>query len=87
MIPQIRILGYAMGIDNEVCVLHSLAMDTCEQVQAFRSSLGWTQAQMAQFFGVDKSTVWRWENVKPPRSGVHMSILKRLAEESSNEQA
>lgn len=53
-----------------MCVTHIMAMTQVLDIKALRKSRGWTQEQMAQHFGVDKATVWRWEKGGVPDRGV-----------------
>lgn len=41
---------------------------TGAEVRAFRERLGWTLDRLAEALGVDRMTVWRWEQEarKPP---------------------
>lgn len=42
---------------------------SAEEILATRKRLGMTQQEFAEFLGVRKNTVWRWENgwtVTPP---------------------
>lgn len=42
-----------------------------------RKDRGWTQQAAADFFGVDKATVWRWENKGIPSRGVVRGAIER----------
>lgn len=46
-------------------------------IKALRTARGWTQDQMADHFGVDKATVWRWENEGVPTRGASRKALER----------
>lgn len=46
-------------------------------IKTLRERRNWTQADMANFFGVDKATVWRWENIRVPERGAARNALER----------
>jgi DNA-binding transcriptional regulator YiaG len=45
-------------------------------VKSIRSSLGVTQAQLAEVVGVDQSTVSNWENGQRPRGPARIILSK-----------
>lgn len=45
-------------------------------IKALRAARGWTQHDMAAHFGVDKATVWRWENIGIPSRGASRKALE-----------
>jgi transcriptional regulator with XRE-family HTH domain len=45
-----------------------------------RRRKGWTQTQMAEHFGVNLSTVWRWENEGIPERGATRKAIERELE-------
>ncbi len=47
-------------------------------VVALRGELGWTQQQLAEHCGVDRSTVSTWEQ-KPPTKGPALILLRQLS--------
>jgi len=47
-------------------------------IASFRTDLGWSQAKMAEKFGVDQATVSRWETKGGPKSGSARKLLDRL---------
>ncbi len=53
-------------------------MEQALDVKTIRSSLGLTQAQLAEAVGVDQSTVSNWENGAPPRGPAKL-LLQNLA--------
>lgn len=57
-------------------------MDTKIDIKALRTRLGWSQGRMAEYLGVDRSTVSRMESVKPetaqPQSGPVRRLLAQL---------
>lgn len=52
-------------------------MDAQIDITALRKVKGWTQDDMATHFGVNKSTVWRWENEGIPARGVTRKAIER----------
>jgi transcriptional regulator with XRE-family HTH domain len=44
---------------------------------ALRDTLGWTQQQVADYCGTDRSTVSRWEK-DPPSKGPALILLRQL---------
>jgi len=46
-------------------------------IKTLRKRRNWTQDDMAKFFGVDKATVWRWENEGIPKRGVARNAIER----------
>lgn len=46
-------------------------------IKKMRKARRWTQAGMAEHFGVDKATVWRWENEGIPDRGVTRKAIER----------
>lgn len=50
-------------------------------IRAIRAAYGLTQQGLADMAGVNLSTVWRWENGKPPR-GTALALLLRLRDEA-----
>ena len=47
-------------------------------IAGFRTDLGWSQAKLAEKFGVDQATVSRWEANGGPKSGAAKKLLDRL---------
>ncbi len=60
-----------------MCVMHITAMNEYLNLKQLRSARGWTQQQMADFFGVDKATIWRWENEGVPKRGPSRKAIER----------
>lgn len=50
-------------------------------LKAFRKERGWTQERLANELGVDKSTVWRWENDQVQLRGYVAKAIERLGVE------
>ena len=46
-------------------------------LKILRSARGWTQQDAATYFGVDKATVWRWENEGIPSRGPSRRLIER----------
>ncbi len=46
-------------------------------LKALRAARQWTQDDMAAHFGVDKATVWRWENIGIPKRGTSRKAIER----------
>lgn len=46
-------------------------------IRQLREARGWTQGEMATYFGVDKATVWRWENKGVPARGPARQAIER----------
>jgi len=53
-------------------------------VKQIRTDMGITQKELADLAGVNLSTVWRWENVSPPR-GPALRFLENLGAPSPKE--
>lgn len=56
--------------------------DESLDIPAIRAAHGLTQQGLAEMAGVNLSTVWRWENGKPPR-GPARKLLQVLASDVS----
>ncbi|TPJ98642.1 MULTISPECIES: helix-turn-helix transcriptional regulator [unclassified Mesorhizobium] len=56
---------------------HPFDVETAVDVVALRGELGWTQQQLAEFCGVDRSTVSTWET-RPPTKGPALILLRQL---------
>ena len=48
-----------------------------EVIRQARQKMGESQAAFGRRFGVDQSTVHRWESLGPPRSGAARKSLER----------
>ena len=58
-------------------VSHSSAMASGEMIRATRKALGESQREFGKRFGVDQSTVARWENDGLPRRGLARVAVER----------
>jgi transcriptional regulator with XRE-family HTH domain len=56
-----------------------------ESLKRIREALGLTQKVLAQRIGVDKMTVWKWENDKMSPSPLAVEKLKALAKQTKME--
>lgn len=60
--------------------MHNADMVEAAEIKEMREALGESQAVFGARFGVDQSTVDRWEN-KPPKRGPALLALQRLRDE------
>ena len=58
--------------------MHNKDMISAAQIKETRMALGESQAAFGQRFGVDQSTVHRWETDSPPRRGPGLKALEAL---------
>lgn len=58
-------------------------MVTAADIRAARARLDETQAEFAQRFGVDRSTIASWEKGGPPVRGAAKIALQRVIEETT----
>ena len=64
-------------LTDNVRFAYNLRMDTSIDIKKLREARGWTQGDMADHFGVNKSTVWRWEHEGIPVRGVTRKAIER----------
>lgn len=57
--------------------MHTRGMDTELDIKAIREKCGWNQFQLAEYLGVDRSSVSRMENGQKP-SGAVRRLLQGL---------
>jgi len=57
--------------------MHNARMTQDFDIKELRRLRNWTQDDMARHFGVDKSTVWRWENEGIPARGATRKAIER----------
>ena len=56
-------------------------MATAEQIRSARDALKQSQAEFAAHFGVDQTTVHRWETKGPPNRGPGAKLIDRVLAE------
>lgn len=61
--------------------MHSKGMPTGADIKQTREFLGESQAQFGARFGVDQSTVHRWEAAGAPRRGPARVAIERMLNE------
>lgn len=62
--------------------MHNGGMTHDVDIKKLRKIRNWTQEEMGNHFGVDKSTVWRWENEGVPDRGVTRKAIEREWEDA-----
>ena len=73
--------NYAKGIDLCYARCINPVMFTAAEIKEMRMALGESQTAFAQRFGIDQSTVHRWETDGPPRRGPALVALRALKEQ------
>lgn len=58
--------------------MHSMSMATSDDIKTVRQSRGESQEAFAEHFGVDQSTVHRWETFGPPARGAAAVGIDRV---------
>lgn len=58
--------------------MHSTSMATSDDIKTVRQRRGESQEAFAEHFGVDQSTVHRWETLGPPARGVAAVGIDRI---------
>lgn len=58
-------------------------MVTSEQIVTTRKRLRKSQGELAADFGVNLTTVWRWENEGVPEQGVASKALEKWVSDNS----
>jgi transcriptional regulator with XRE-family HTH domain len=61
-------------------------MGTSLDILALRTALNWSQAQMAEYLGLDRSSVSRMERGQQP-TGATRKLLEQLATKTQDEAA
>lgn len=56
-----------------------------QQIQALRSSMGLTQPQFAQLFGVHTMTVWKWEQGDGPGPNAYQLALMHAFQKTEDD--
>lgn len=69
-----------------LCVMHNDDMLTASDVLKMRKHLGESQEVFGARFGVDQSTVHRWETIGPPKRGPAKMVLQKLRDETATTQ-
>ncbi|WP_152045473.1 helix-turn-helix domain-containing protein [Aureimonas psammosilenae] len=62
-------------------------MDASLDLSAARKRLGLTQSALADRWGVDLATIWRWENRGIPTRGASRKLVDALISEASVREA
>ena len=70
-----------------VCIVHSGGMVTAELIRSARERLGESQAAFGERFGVNQSTVDRWETNGPPSRGTARRVIERFLSENGMTEA
>lgn len=70
----------AKGIDKDYAICIDVEMQQID-VRSVRESLGESQTAFAERFGVDQSTVHRWETEGLPERGVARHAVEKLLQE------
>ena len=67
--------------------MHNTGMVTAEEVKKTRATLGESQAVFGSRFGIDQSTVHRWETDAPPKRGPGLIALRKLIDDLAQQAA
>lgn len=67
--------------------MHNAVMFDAAQIKEMRVSLGESQVIFGARFGVDQSTVHRWETETPPKRGPALLALRSLHAELTGKAA
>ena len=70
-----------MGIDAGICVVHSREMVSANDIRSTRTKLQESQAAFGARFGVDQSTIARWEENGPPQRGPAKLAVEQIIDE------
>lgn len=62
-------------------------MITSEAIKTARERAGESQARFAERFGVNQSTIHRWETDGPPSSGTARKMLEQVVSQISGAEA
>lgn len=77
MVCMLHICGVRFALDEAVCEMHFSAMDTNLNIRQLREARNWTRQEMANYFGVNLTTILRWENNGIPTRGVAKRAIER----------
>lgn len=69
---------YAFGIDFRYSLCIITFMISADQLRQARASLNESQATFGRRFGVDQSTIHRWETDGPPTYGPAPKLLEQF---------
>lgn len=58
-----------------MCALCTLGFMSDIDIRSLRERLDWTQVQLAEYLGIDRSTVSRMENGQPPARPIAKLLL------------
>lgn len=72
---------YAIGIDGNYAMCILPPMPTSDEIKAARFQLGESQAAFGLRFGIDQSTVHRWETNGLPERGTARVAVENLLEQ------
>jgi len=61
--------------------MHSSGMATADDIKRVRQGRGESQEAFAAHFGVDQSTIHRWETLGPPDRGAGAVLVSRMLAE------
>lgn len=75
-------MRFALTDDRALCTFSDMANTSDIDVKALRAAKGWTQDQMAEYLGLDRSSVSRIENGSEI-SGPVRRLLELLQAESA----
>lgn len=67
--------------------MHKSGMVTAEEVKKTRAALGESQDTFGERFGVDQSTIHRWETETPPSRGLVPKALRELVDDVAKRNA
>lgn len=76
--------GYAIGIDEALCVMHICRTMTADEIKSFRTARGMSQSELAEKLGVDQATVSRIERGAPIPKPVEL-LLTRVMDDAARE--
>lgn len=69
--------GVHFALDEPMCEMHVTSMGTNLNIRQLREARNWTRQEMANYFGVNLTTILRWENNGIPSRGVARRAIER----------
>lgn len=72
-----HISGMHFALDDPICVMHICSMHSTPNIKALREARNWTRQEMANYFGVNLTTILRWENNGIPMRGPARRAIER----------